>query len=306
MTPRLEVWLLRHMQVLMACLGDMARVPLATLLTMAVIGITLSLPAGLYVLLGNLHTLAGRLDQPARLTVYLKAEVGDAPALTLSRRLSEADPAGRVELKTRAEALAEFKRHSGLGQALALLEENPLPAVLTLLPSDTATERLEAQATGLRKLPEVDHVELDLEWLRRLRAILDLASRGLSLVATLLASAALLIVGNTIRLAVLSRRAEIEIMKLVGATDAFIRRPFLYTGLLYGLGGALVAAAVVETGRLVMAPAARTLAGLYGSGLEIQGLGAVTFLALLTLGGLLGWLGARLTVAYHLRDIEPD
>lgn len=300
-------YLLRHLQVLFSTLGQLAGTPFASLIAVAVIGISLSLPAGLYVLLDNMQRVSGAWDGAAQLSVFLKRDVSERAGQALAEKIRVRSEIASIQYISREAALAEFKRLSGFGAALNALDGNPLPAVLAIRPSsahaDAAT--LEKLKTELQSLKEVELVQLDLDWIKRLNAIIELAQRGVWLLAAVLALALTLIVGNTIRLAVLSRRTEIEIIKLVGGTDAFIRRPFLYSGLLQGLGGALLAWALLALVLVLLAAPVQDLAALYGSRFELHGLDWQAGLVLLALGALLGWLGSRLAVGRHLRAIEP-
>jgi cell division transport system permease protein len=215
------------------------------------------------------------------------------------------DGIAEVQYISADQALSEFKQLSGFGEAAAVLDKNPLPAVLVVRPNDASPEAAAALQHQLAANPAVDQVRLDLQWLKRLSAILDIVRRVTDILAALLGLAVILVVGNTIRLEIGGRRTEIEVSKLLGATDAFIRRPFLYHGAWYGFAGGLIACLlVVAAVTLVEEPVSR-LAGLYGSAFALQGLGFMGALGLLAGGGLLGWTGSWLAVARHLRAIEP-
>ena len=300
-------YLLRHAQVLFYSLGQLARSPFGSLATVAVIAITLALPTGLYVLLDNVQRLSGAWDSAAQLSVFLKRDGSERAALALADKIRARPEVASVQYISRDAALAEFKRLSGFGEALSALTHNPLPAVLVVRPKPTHNDAttLDTLKKYFHSVKEVEWVQLDLEWIKRLNAIVDLARRGLWLLAGLLALAVALIVGNTIRLAVLNRRTEIEIVKLIGGTDAFIRRPFLYTGLWQGLFGAVCAWAVLALLLALLADPVQELAALYGSRFELRGLNAEAGLGLLAVGAVLGWLGARLAVGRHLWAIEP-
>jgi cell division transport system permease protein len=304
---RIHTWLLRHAQAGLGSLGALARAPLATLMTVAVIGITLAMPAAMIVAVDNAIELSSGFEGPGRISLFLKRELGDAEAAKLAERLRRRGEIAKVEIISREEAYAEFKQQSGFGEALAALERNPLPTVLVVHPSSDGerTAALEQLAHELGRLDAVELAQLDLEWVKRLHAWLGVIERGVQIVGSLLAIAVLLIVGNTIRLAVLSRRDEIEVSKLVGATDAFIRRPFLYSGLAQGVLGALLAWLLVQASLWLLAVPVAELAGLYGSDFSLGGLGLGLSGALLAAGAALGWLGARIAVGRHLREIEP-
>ncbi len=300
-------YLLRHAQVFFYSLGQLTRTPVATFLTVAVIGITLALPAGLYVAIENVQRLASGWEDNGQISLFLKQDVPAAAIEKLADKIRRLPAVSWVDYVSREAALTEFKRLSGFGEALNALDRNPLPAVLVVHPAATHAhpDKLQALLKELRRFNEVDIAQIDLDWVRRLHAMLELARQGVLILAAGLAIAVLLIIGNTIRLAVLNRRDEIEITKLIGGTNAFIRRPFLYTGTLQGLLGALLAWLLVGLGLLLLADPIDHLAGLYGSRFEAENLGIQATLALIGSGGLLGWLGSRLAVGRHLRAIEP-
>ncbi|MDX1454685.1 MAG: permease-like cell division protein FtsX [Gammaproteobacteria bacterium] len=299
-------WLARHAQVSLSMLGRLYRQPLSSFMTIAVIGIALALPAGLGVLIDNTRELSGSWEGTARISVFLQQETSDNQRDALADLLRQRDDIAAVTVIPAEQALQEFKELSGFGGAIDALQENPLPAVLVVSPSETAlADGVDALLVELEAFPETDLVQLDTEWLRRLNAILDIVNRGILIIAAMFALAVIIIVGNTIRLDIQNRRDEIVITKLIGGTNAFIRRPFLYSGLWYGLFGALMALALIGIALLLMeAPVAR-LAGLYGSGFTLQGLGWNGSLDVVLAGSLLGWLGSALAVTRHLGDIEP-
>jgi cell division transport system permease protein len=204
-------------------------------------------------------------------------------------------------------ALKEFRRSSGFGEAIDALRENPLPHALIVRPRQeyATAAHLETVASDIRELPSVDVVQLDTAWVNRLHAMLEAIRRGIVLAASLLALGVIVIVGNTIRLDIQNRRDEIEVTKLVGGSDAFVRRPFLYNGVWYGLGGGGVAWIVSAIVTASLREPVTRLAGLYGSGFEIRGLDLQSTLLLLGSGVLLGWLGSFIAATRHLRDIEP-
>lgn len=310
-------YLLNHLQACLFSLGLLVRQRVTTLLSGGVIAVSLALPAGLYVALATVADLSRRWEGAPRISVYLKQEVTETQALALAARLRQDSALTEVEYISADAALAEFKQRSGFGEALDLLDENPLPAVLVVRPRQSARQpglhSLSEQSRHvfqplihrLAALPEVDQSQFDLQWLRRLTAIVGIGERVVGLLATLLGVGVLLIVGNTIRLAIYNRRDEIEISKLIGGTDAFIRRPFLYSGLQQGLFGGALAALLVYAGTLLLTPSLADLAGLYDAQIKLVGLGAATWATLVLTGGLLGWLGAWAAVSLHLREIEP-
>jgi len=302
----MKTWFLRHLQVMLGSLGQLARTPLASGLTLVVIGVTLALPASLYVAIDNLQRLGAGLERGGQISLYLKPGLNDAAAQRLAGEIRSLPQVVHVRYISRAAALAEFKQHSGFGATLEALDNNPLPAVLVVRPEPSAdATEVEALRDRLARLRGVDLAQLDLAWVQRLHAFLNLAERTVWLLAGLLAAAVLLITGNTIRLAILNRQTEIEIIQLVGGTPAFIRRPFLYSGLFQGLLGGLTAWVLVELGLLFLAGPVRQLADLYGSHFALIGLGPEAGLALVAAGGALGWLGSRLAVGWHLARLVP-
>jgi cell division transport system permease protein len=296
-----------HLRALVASLGRLYRAPLPSLITAAVIGIALALPAVFLLVLVNVQQLAGSWEGGARLSLFIHADVEPARYRQLADQLAGDAQISATSVITPEAALEEFRQSSGLQDALALLDENPLPPVIVAQPvSGLPTPTLEALAERLRELDEVALVQLDRAWVQRLRALLELLGRGIWIVAGLLAATVILVVGNTIRLDIQDRRDEIIVTKLIGGTDAFIRRPFLYEGIWYGVLGGVLAGLLVELGRLLLSGPARELALLYGSGFALRGLGFDGFILLFMASALLGLLGSWLAVGRHLAAIEPQ
>ncbi len=304
----LRAWFVRHLQTFFYALGQIWRRPFNALMTSAVIGIALALPAGLQVLLANAQQVAQGWDGATQISLFLQKSVSDNRAKALADELQKMPEIGSVRLITRAQALDEFRQLSGFGNALQVLEENPLPAVLVIAPQLGEGEgagAVEMLLSKLRARPEVDMAQLDMQWVKRIYAMMDIVRRGVWVLGSLLALAVLLVVGNTIRLAIQNRRDEIVVIKLIGGTDAFIRRPFLYTGFWYGLFGGLVALLLIQVSLWLLDEPVASLAGLYGSGFRLHGLELVYALLLFAGGCLLGLLGSWLAVGRHLREIEP-
>lgn len=300
-------YLLRHLQVFFSTLGQLARSPFSTLMTIAVIGITLALPATLYVVVNNLQRVTGGWERGMQISLFLKSTLPEQSAVRLADKIRQIPGVQKVEYISRAAALAEFKRLSGFGEALDSLETNPLPPVLIVQPAVYSdTNKLHTLVQRLRQEAGVEMAQLDMEWVQRLQAILGIAERGVWILATLLAAGVVLIVGNTIRLAILNRRTEIEIVTLIGGTPAFIRRPFLYSGLLQGLFGAIIAWLLVNLSLGLLSNPIQHLSNLYNSQFRLEGLKSAAVFALLIGGALFGWLGSRLAVARHLREIHAD
>jgi cell division transport system permease protein len=301
----LRHYLLLHRQNVADALRRLAKQPLASLLTILVLAIALALPTGLRVLVTNAGALSQSWQGVADFTVYLKIDVSADAAARVAKTIEGRDDVASVTLIDRAKALEEFRAQSGFGEALDALEGNPLPYTLVVRPKTGVATDVETVAAVIRAMPEADLVQLDTAWVMRLRAMLALVGRAVDLATVLLAIAVTIVVGNTIRLEINSRSTEIEVVKLVGGTDAFIRRPFLYLGLWYGLLGAVVAVMIVGAALLALESPVGAVASLYGSSFRLTGLPLRETGILLAGGALLGWAGAWLATARHLRAIEP-
>lgn len=304
----IKTYLLRHAQVFFYSLGQLSRTPFALFMTVAVIGIALALPAGLHVLLNNAQQISGGWDGAAKLSLFLKSNVSDSQIQALQKKLERMPEIATVTYISRAQALAEFKKQSGFGEALTALQQNPLPAVLVVTPtlSYSDASQLEMLAKKLGKHKYVEVAQLDMQWVKRLYAIMDIVGRGVVVLGLMLAVAVLLIIGNTIRLAIQNRRDEIVIIKLIGGTDAFIRRPFLYTGFWYGLFGGIIAVLLISVSLWILSAPVERLAGLYQTPIIINTLGLEASLILIILSITLGLLGSWVAVSRHLRSIEPS
>ena len=298
---------LGHLQALLGALGRLARSPLATLLTLLVIALALALPAALKLFVANAQAATGNFASAVDVSVFLKTDVPLVKAQQLAQNARARNDVASVTLIPADKGLEDFRTYSGFGDALAALKENPLPHVLHVRPRATAssTAALESLRRYFVAWPEVELVQVDSEWVMRFNAILEVLQRVLFIAAALLGVGVLAVIGNTIRLEIQGRRAEIEVTKLVGGSNAFVRRPFLYTGVLYGLGGALLAWGILALVLLILHDPVATLAKLYGSRFELQGLAPEDVAVLLGAGFVLGWLGAWISAARHLRSIEP-
>nr|WP_269802526.1 permease-like cell division protein FtsX [Marinobacter sp. G11] len=283
------------------------RSPVASMMTWMVMGVALALPVALLLLLGSLQGVSAGWENSARITAYLSLDVPVEQARELA---SEIDGDGRVlsvELVDRDQALAEFRVSSGLDDALDFLDDNPLPHTLLVTPEDNArsADGVQALVTFMEGMDAVERVQVDLGWLQRLNAITDILARAVWALALLLGAAVILVIGNTVRLSIENRRDEILVAKLVGGTDAFVRRPFLYTGAWFGLGGGVVAWVLIQVSLWWLNGPIERLASLYQSEFVIHGPGFDGALALIITAMVLGWLGAWVAVKRHLDDIEP-
>jgi len=301
-------WLTRHVQAALGAAGRLSRAPLATLFTIGVIGLALALPLGLKLFVDNARAATGDFANAVDLSVYFKFGTPLEKVQQLATRARARAGVATVTVIPADAALAEFRRYSGFGAALDAIEENPLPHVLSVRPQAGADTRPELAKLKdyFSSWPEVELVQMDIEWVNRFNAILEVLRRTLLVAMVVLGIGVLAVVGNTIRLEIQNRRAEIEVTKLVGGSNAFVRRPFLYTGTLYGLLGAVLACAIAYAATAALAPAVADLAKAYGSRFEMLGVRPADALRLIGGGAALGWVGAWLAAARQLRAIEPQ
>ncbi|MFY9315136.1 MAG: permease-like cell division protein FtsX [Burkholderiales bacterium] len=301
----MSAWLRQHRQALVAALGKIAAQKAAAALNALVIGIALSLPAGGYALLGGLRAAtAGAVLEP-QLSVFMRADAKRADAEALGAKLKGDARLRALRFVPREQALKELQATEGLGEVVAALGRNPLPDAFVLRPASADAAAIEALARELRALPGVAHVKADSAWARRLGALAGTARLAIALLAALLAFGLVAITYNTVRLQVLTQRAEIEISKLIGATDAFIRRPFFYLGALQGLAGGALALAILWGSLAALNVGIAELAASYGSGYRLAFLAPGDALAVVLFSAGLGWFGAYLSVSKYLLEIEP-
>lgn len=299
-------YFLRHAQNCVGSLGHMTRQPVGSAMTIAVIGIALAMPSGLNVMVSNARALAGGWDDIRDFSVYLKPGSSVEAASELENRVLQFDTVETAQVISADQALQEMRDQAGFDEVLAALEQNPLPHTVVIRPRPRlAPDALKALQDDLIAMPNVDLVRLDTAWLERLNAFIDLANRTAWMVAILLVGAVIVIIGNTIRLDIQNRRAQIEVCKLLGASDGFVRRPFLYTGFWYGLLGSIFALLLLSLSLWIVSGPIMRLVELYGGGFEPIGLDRGTAVMLLAGGLLAGLGGAWIAVARHLSDIEP-
>jgi len=303
-------WFEHHQLVAVETLEKMLFAPASSLLTWLVVAVALTLPGVLYMAVDNLQQLTGHIQSSGQMTVFLNHQAEENDIDRLKLELAATDFIQQVVYVSPEQALEEFKANSGLESgiedAIAQLGENPLPAVLLVEPDlTTQQQRLFAWQQNLELNSLVDSVQADLAWVARLQSILQLASQVAYVLSILLALAIVLIIGNTIRLAIAAREDEIRVVKLVGGTEAFVRRPFLYTGLWFGLGGAILACILLFAIWLILKAPVAQLAELYGAQFALQAFGLVPALLMIAAASLLGLLGAWWSVQRHLSKIEP-
>lgn len=304
----LQAWLSHHLSSCVDSFQRLLRTPWQSMMTWMVVAIALIFPAALYLGLHNVQSLGGDWQSHSRLSVYAKYEAKPLAIDRLQQELEANVHIASVERITPEAGKQDFQQQSGLGEILASLEVNPLPTVFMVTPvsSHQSPESLAQLQQQLQAKPLIDLVQLDVEWLRRLQAMMGLIESIVIALASLLAIGVLLIIGNTIRLAIDSRRSEIVVVKMVGGTDGFVRRPFLYTGLWYGIGGGVCAALLLLVlGWWLQAPL-DMLVALYDSNHSLSWLSFSQAFFLVGGAGVLGWLGAWVAVARHLQQIEPE
>ncbi|MBQ0760703.1 MAG: cell division transport system permease protein [Zhongshania sp.] len=307
LSDRLAGYRSHHQQVAMDSLRRLIARPATSIMTILVIAIALALPTGLYVGLNNIDAVSDGWEGAARISLFLKPTVSADQAEALRRNIAERDGVIASDYISPDSALEEFRASSGFGDVLDQLDSNPLPGLIVVTPreANVSAAAVTALQAELGQLPEVDLAKLDMEWLQRLNRITELGRRLTLALAAMLAVGVLLIIGNTIKLAIEGRRAEILVVKLVGGTNAFVRRPFLYTGLWYGLGGGVTAWLLVQCGLWWLSSPITELSLSYQSDFHLLGLGFVDTIILWLFAAGLGLLGAWLVVGRELRAIEP-
>ncbi|HIE87401.1 MAG TPA: ABC transporter permease [Gammaproteobacteria bacterium] len=302
---RLVAWISHHQRVCLSTLAELLGNPFASLMTWLVIGIALGLPLILYVVLQNVSSISGDWGGKPRVTLYLAQEVTLEAGQALAREIEQRADIDETEFVSSTSALQEFQRRSGFGDVLSSLDRNPLPHVIEVVPANPDPLDLGKSVSAWKANLLVGNVSVDLQWLERLFALLVFAERLVTALAIVLGLGVMLIMGNTIRLAIENRRQEIEVIKLVGGTDAFVRRPFLYLGFWYGLGGAVTAFFLLQTSLYFLSTPVEMLAQSYRDDFALQGPGFLGNLLLLVAGSILGIIGSVLAVSRHLADIEP-
>ncbi len=305
-TSPLRAWMRSHGYSLFSSLGRFVRSPLTHVMTLGVLALALALPTMGHLALKNLRQLSGALTQPGDVSLFLKTDADAAVASALQSKVETMEGVRRVSIKTPDQALAEFRALTSFTNALDVLDQNPLPFILVteLDPSTLKTGRAMDLVNQFKQMPEFEIVQFDQEWLLRLKALINLAERGVMVFGVLLALTVLLVIGNTIRLEIAARIDEINIVRLVGATNAFVRRPFLYSGFWFGAFGGVMAVLLVGLTVYLLAPSAAQLAQSYGSQLRLQGLDLLEASVLIGIGIALGMLGALLASTAHLMKAE--
>lgn len=299
-------YLNQHLQAFVEGFQQLSRAPLATLMTILVICIALLLPSGLLVLLNNVKTLTGGWQQTTAISVYLYPDINDTQANNLLHTIQVRDDVKTIKYISPAAGLKTFEQQTGFQQVLKVLDGNPLPGVLEVTPKVHQPLPLSQLQNYLQQLPQVENAQLDMQWVKRLYGLVDLASRIIYSIIVLLAAGVLLIIGNTIRLSVQKYRLEISVIKLAGGSDAYIRRPFLYAGILYGFTAGVIAWILLDAFVSWLSGPVANLAQLYGSEFQLQSIDSSSTLILLVGSMLLGFVGSWLVVGSHLASAEPE
>jgi len=301
-----STWVTRHASTAVGSLGRLARQPFASFMIVLVIAVTLALPASMNLVVKKARSVSGSWENALDFSVFLKQQVSLSEAEALGGLIGQRADIETVVLVSADDALAEFKRQSGFAEALDQLPDNPLPHTLVVRPSagNTSASLILLQEE-IGNLPESDYVQVDTEWVQRFHAILDIVRQAVSIGAALLGVAIVVIIGNTIRLDIENRREEIEVTKLIGATNAFVRRPFLWTGFWYGLLGGLMALALVHYGLFMLRGPVAKLSGLYQSNVAIVSLDLAEGAVIIGIRVFLGLFAAWVTAARPMRRIQP-
>jgi cell division transport system permease protein len=302
---QVTAYLLHHLQSLLFSLRKIYQAPTTTIMTVAVIGITLSLPGGFYLFLKNIDAISGDFRSSTQISVYLDLKLNEKQARNLERQIADMDSVSGTRFISREQSLQDFRRDSGFGKSIDTLSSNPLPHTIVVEPGEIDTFAVRNLANSLQAMPGVKIAKLDTEWLERLYTIIEIARRSVVIITILFAFAVLLIIGNTIRLDIQNRYQEIIVTKLIGATDAFIRRPFLYGGVWYGLLGGIISWLIVEIGYLAISGPLERLNLLYKSDMNLITFSFQDFIILIAASTLLGLAGSWIAVARHLNQIEP-
>ncbi|WP_427976741.1 permease-like cell division protein FtsX [Agarivorans sp.] len=305
---RFMMFWVRHLQQCIASLGELWRTPASSLLTIAVIGVCLALPSSFYLATKNIQQLTNYWKSDSQISLFLRQDISPQQRDALQQNIASMEQVASVELVTKQQGLEEFQQTSGFEDVLTLLPENPLPDVLLVQPSADFNSAGAAKILleSLQQHSLVDEGRLDIEWLERLDTMVSMFQQAAWLLILLLLSAVVLIISNTLRLNILNRRNEIEVMKLVGATDAFIQRPFLYTGFWFGIVGGLMAWVLGNILLIWTEYALQQVGLLYQQDIYLSGLDFREFGLLMLFATLLGLIASWFSVHRHIKEIEPS
>ncbi len=308
LADKMHAYLDQHAHALFSSLGKLVDAPFTSIMTIAVLAIAISLASGFYIVVANLQQLTGSLEASNQISLFLKDEVSDTSANKLADSIRQNPSIQQVTVFTKEQALQEFEAHSGFGDALKALEKNPLPIVIQVVPKNSLKDGVELENLHetLKRSVEVDFAQMDMQWVKRLQSFMEVARRGGILLSSLLGVAVLFIAGNTIRLELHNRREEVVIAKLVGATNAFIQRPFLYGGFWLGFLSGVASWFIVTVMMLILRQPVEKLSGLYDGSFQLLFLSYTETFALLAMSSLLSMLGAWTVLCYQLQQLKPE
>ena len=305
-SDKLGAYFRNHQMVAVESLAKLLSTPASSLLTWLVIAIALTLPGALYMAVNNLQQLSGHFEASGQMTVFLTTDIREADSNALRLKVGSLDQVNKVVYVSPEQALEEFTQYGGISEALSFLDENPLPAVLLVEPPLGIDKgELNVLVAQIKSFQNVDIVQVDMAWVERLLALLALAQRLVAVVGVLLALAIVLVVGNTIRLSIAARTEEIRVIKLVGGTNAYVRRPFLYSGFWYGAIGGILAWLMLGLCWILLQGPVADIAELYGADFHLQPLPFTPASLLILSASLLGLIGSWWSVQRHLVAIEP-
>ncbi|MDP1559436.1 MAG: permease-like cell division protein FtsX [Nitrosomonas sp.] len=301
----MKTWLIQHWQAFTFTLKQLLRTPFTSLLSIVVIGITFSLPVGVYTLLENLQSYSGKMVETPELSVFLKLDVTKTEEEEIRRRLEMQELIKSFQFIPKDYALKQLAQDNEMAMVVDNIGHNPLPDAFIVTTRRARAEELDQLRTNLQEWPGIEYVQFDTDWAKRVDALLNLGRLAVVILTTLLSIALIVVIFNTIRLQILTKREEIEVSKLIGATDSFIQRPFLYFGTIQGLAGGMMAWLIMVLGIQLMNDELAVLAELYATDFHLKHLDFEDSISLLAFSAWLGWLGARLSVASYLWRIEP-
>jgi cell division transport system permease protein len=300
-----NTWLSHHWHAFFLALRRLVGSPLASLLNIIVIGVAFSLPAGVYMLLGNVQSFSGQLSGAPQLSVFLKLGTGKDAIEKLESHLRQHPQIASFRFLSKDKALEQLKQKNGIAEAVNSLTRNPLPDAFIIDAKSISPESLKRLRTEMLKWPDSKDVQLDSDWMERLNALLKLGQIALLILTALLSFALIVVTFNTIRLQILTKRNEIEVSKLIGATSNFIRRPFLYFGAIQGVAGGAIAWLIVALVINLINSELTNLVQLYTVDFQLHHISFEDSISLLLFSSWLGWAGSWLSVASHLWQIEP-
>lgn len=302
-----QTYLMLHAQALFSSLGRMSRNSFTSAMTIIVMAIAISLASGFYLLVVNMQQLTGEIETSNQISLFLKPAVSDNSGKKLADRIKKNSAIEQVTVITKQQGLEQFKEYSGFGDALNVLESNPLPTVIQVLPKNTLSDlnAIESLMLEFNQLPQVDFAQLDMQWIQRMQSMMAIMQRAVFILTLLLGFAVIVITGNTIRLELQNRKDEVLVAKLVGATHSFIQRPFLYTGFWLGFIAGLVAWILVSIIMLIIQGPVERLSNLYDGAFDLSYLSFVDIISLLGLSSVLGVIGAWIVLYSQLQQIKP-